>query len=126
MPIPGGPRPSHLPARRLPEVAEQVQGAIHAPGDTSEVMVSGVSLSSRTVHPGDLYAALPGQRAHGADYAQDALAAGAVAVLTDPAGAERAAGTGLPVILVEEPRAGSARSPPGSTAARPSACSPWG
>ncbi len=105
MPIPGGPRPSHLPARRLPEVAEQVQGAIHAPGDTSEVMVSGVSLSSRTVHPGDLYAALPGQRAHGADYAQDALAAGAVAVLTDPAGAERAAGTGLPVILVEEPRA---------------------
>lgn len=43
------------------------------------------------MRPGDLFAALPGSRAHGADFAADALDAGAVAVLTDAAGAERQA-----------------------------------
>ena len=42
--------------------------------------------------PGDLYAALPGARSHGADFAAQAADAGAVAVLTDPAGATAAAG----------------------------------
>ena len=49
--------------------------------------VTGLSLSSQRVQPGDIYAALPGSRAHGASYAADAVAAGAVAVLTDEEGA---------------------------------------
>jgi UDP-N-acetylmuramoyl-L-alanyl-D-glutamate--2,6-diaminopimelate ligase len=68
-----------------------------------------VTLSSRTVRPGDLYAALPGARTHGAAYVAEAAAAGAVAVLTDPDGAERAVHAGgaggLPVLVVDEPRA---------------------
>ena len=64
-----------------------------------------MTLSSRTVRPGDLYAALPGARTHGAEYAADAARAGAVAVLTDPGGAARAAGAGLPVAVVPDPRA---------------------
>ncbi|HJX43708.1 MAG TPA: Mur ligase domain-containing protein, partial [Geodermatophilus sp.] len=48
--------------------------------------VTGVTLASTEVLPGDLYAALPGARTHGARYAADAAARGAVAVLTDPAG----------------------------------------
>ena len=51
------------------------------------VEVTGLSLSSQRVRPGDLYAALPGSRAHGATYAAEAVAAGAVAVLTDEEGA---------------------------------------
>ena len=53
---------------------------------TSAVAVSGISLSTARVRPGDLYAALPGARAHGADFAAQALAAGAVVVLTDAGG----------------------------------------
>jgi UDP-N-acetylmuramoyl-L-alanyl-D-glutamate--2,6-diaminopimelate ligase len=67
--------------------------------------VSGVTLASSEVRPGDLYAALPGARTHGVRFAADAAAAGAVAVLTDPAGVEAATATGLPVCAVADPRA---------------------
>ncbi|MEO5853522.1 MAG: UDP-N-acetylmuramoyl-L-alanyl-D-glutamate--2,6-diaminopimelate ligase [Nocardioides sp.] len=67
------------------------------------VEVTGVSLSTARIRPGDLYAALPGAHAHGADFAGDALAAGAVAVLTDPAGAARLA-AGTPALVVADVR----------------------
>ena len=58
--------------------------------------------------PGDLYAALPGARVHGATYAAGAVEAGAVAVLTDGAGAdlleEQGDGLGVPVLVLEDPR----------------------
>ena len=57
------------------------------------------------MRPGDLYAALPGSRHHGADFCGQAAAAGAVAVLTDPAGRDRAIRSGLPVFVVADPRA---------------------
>ncbi len=63
-----------------------------------------MSLVSRTVRPGDLYAALPGARTHGARFAADARRAGAAAVLTDAEGAEIAAGSGLPMLVIERPR----------------------
>ena len=47
--------------------------------DVGGVHVRGVTLSSRDVRPGDLYAALPGLRTHGARFARDAVAAGAIA-----------------------------------------------
>jgi len=68
-----------------------------------DVAVTGVSLDSRRVRPGDLYAALPGQHAHGAQFAAQALAHGAVAVLTDAAG-RALLGDDLPVIVVPDPR----------------------
>jgi UDP-N-acetylmuramoyl-L-alanyl-D-glutamate--2,6-diaminopimelate ligase len=64
--------------------------------------VTGVTLRAGEVRPGDLFAALPGARAHGADFATEAVAAGAVAVLTDPAG--RARVTGVPVLVHPRPR----------------------
>jgi UDP-N-acetylmuramoyl-L-alanyl-D-glutamate--2,6-diaminopimelate ligase len=67
--------------------------------------VSGVTLDSRAVCPGDLYAALPGARVHGAAYCDDAVAAGAVAVLTDPDGRARAVASGVPVFVLTDPRA---------------------
>ncbi len=69
------------------------------------VTVHGVTLSSRTVRPGDLYAALPGSRTHGSAFAEDAARAGAVAVLTDLAGAAPVAAAGLPALIVPAPRA---------------------
>jgi UDP-N-acetylmuramoyl-L-alanyl-D-glutamate--2,6-diaminopimelate ligase len=69
------------------------------------VPVTGVTHASTEVRPGDLYAALPGSRRHGADFIPAVAAAGAVAVLTDPAGAPAAAEAGLPALIVPDPRA---------------------
>jgi len=66
--------------------------------------VSGVTLDSRAVAPGDLYVALPGTKVHGAAFCADAVAAGAVAVLTDPDGRARAMATGVPVFVLADPR----------------------
>ena len=66
--------------------------------------LTGCTLDSRAVQPGDLYAALPGARAHGADFAAQAAAAGARAFLTDPAGAERCAAYDVPVLVSDDPR----------------------
>lgn len=102
------PRP--LPALSTPlhDLLERVPALASATlvGDPATA-VSGVSLNSREIRPGDLYAALPGANAHGATFAGAAVADGAVAVLTDPAGLEllRAAGIEVPVVVREDPRA---------------------
>lgn len=71
-------------------------------------VVSGVAFDSREVRPGDLYVGLPGARVHGASFAADARAAGALAHMTDAAGAALAADAGLPVAVVDDPRAAMA------------------
>ncbi|GAB7003750.1 UDP-N-acetylmuramoyl-L-alanyl-D-glutamate--2,6-diaminopimelate ligase [Nocardioides sp. AN3] len=63
----------------------------------SATEVTGLSLSTQRILPGDLYAALPGSRVHGIDFVADALEAGAVAVLTDEVGAHRVR-TGSPLL----------------------------
>jgi UDP-N-acetylmuramoyl-L-alanyl-D-glutamate--2,6-diaminopimelate ligase len=79
-------------------------GGPAGPG-AAETPISGVTLASGEVQPGDLYAALPGARTHGVRYVADAVARGAVAVLTDPTGRDEAVATGLPVCVVADPRA---------------------
>ncbi|MHB0907086.1 UDP-N-acetylmuramoyl-L-alanyl-D-glutamate--2,6-diaminopimelate ligase [Streptomyces argenteolus] len=96
---PGAPRPDRLRPTSLGELAARL-GA--GPQDAGEV--TGITHDSRAVRPGDVYAALPGARFHGADFAAQAAGLGAAAILTDPAGAERAAATGLPVLVTEDPR----------------------
>ena len=72
-----------------------------------DTVVSGVTLDSRSVQSGDLYAALPGATTHGARFASGARDAGATAILTDPVGAQLVAEQGvvLPVLVHPEPRA---------------------
>jgi UDP-N-acetylmuramoyl-L-alanyl-D-glutamate--2,6-diaminopimelate ligase len=65
-------------------------------------MITGIIHDSRQVRTGDLYAALPGAKLHGAAHIGQAAEAGAVAVLTDSTGA--AAASGLPVVVVDDPR----------------------
>nr|WP_246095229.1 UDP-N-acetylmuramoyl-L-alanyl-D-glutamate--2,6-diaminopimelate ligase [Streptomyces roseicoloratus] len=96
------PRPERLRPTPLGELAGRL--GTELPGAGHGVAVSGITHDSRAVRPGDVYAALPGARAHGADFVAQAAGLGAAAVLTDPAGAERAAATGLPVLVVEDPR----------------------
>ena len=78
-------------------------GHSHSPNDLG--FLSGLTLDSRSVKPGDLYVALPGAHVHGAAFCADAVAAGAVAVLTDPDGRAPAIASGVPVFLLADPRA---------------------
>jgi UDP-N-acetylmuramoyl-L-alanyl-D-glutamate--2,6-diaminopimelate ligase len=97
------PRPQgtrHLP---LTDLAARIGASVSGDG---QVAVTGVTHDSRAVAPGDLYAALPGLRTHGAVFAEAAVAAGARALLTDPDGADRVAAAGLsvPQLVVDRPR----------------------
>ncbi|WP_425556054.1 UDP-N-acetylmuramoyl-L-alanyl-D-glutamate--2,6-diaminopimelate ligase [Kitasatospora nipponensis] len=67
--------------------------------------VTGITHDSRAVRPGDLYVAITGATHDGAAYIGPAVAAGAVAVLTDAAGAAGAGDAGVPLLVVEQPRA---------------------
>ena len=69
---------------------------------TESVNVTGISQSSNEISTGDLFIALPGEKFHGAQFAADAIEQGAVAVLTDLAGAAMV--SGVPVLVVENPR----------------------
>ncbi|MFI5933411.1 UDP-N-acetylmuramoyl-L-alanyl-D-glutamate--2,6-diaminopimelate ligase [Actinoplanes sp. NPDC051494] len=103
--MPGIPRPQTVRPYRLADLAVLVE-AVPAVNDAdNDAAITGVTHASGEVRPGDLYAALPGARRHGAEFAGAAAEAGAVAVLTDPAGRELAAGAGLPVVVVPDPRA---------------------
>ena len=70
--------------------------------------IAGITLDSRRVRPGDLYVALPGANAHGAKFLGQAVASGAVAAFTDPAGAALArqsdANAELPMLIAPDPR----------------------
>ncbi|UFU04227.1 UDP-N-acetylmuramoyl-L-alanyl-D-glutamate--2,6-diaminopimelate ligase [Ruania suaedae] len=68
--------------------------------------VTGVSLDNRLTAAGDLFAALPGARTHGAEHAPAAVAAGAVAILTDRDGVARLerAGLEVPVLVAADVR----------------------
>ena len=69
--------------------------------------VVGVSVDSSDVARGEMFVALPGFTHHGARFAPEAVAAGAVAVLTDEAGAAMvgAALPRVPVLVTDDPRA---------------------
>jgi len=98
-------RPTAVAAVPLAAIGAAIGVAV--PGASGSVQVTGISLNSRSVRPGDLYVALPGATRHGADFVSQAVDAGAVAVLTDDAGARLLAlghDIAVPVLLAHEPR----------------------
>lgn len=74
-------RPQDPPRTRLGALLSSFE-ELTLEGDP-DVEITGICLDSRRVQPGDLYVALAGATSHGADFAEQAFAAGAVAVLTD-------------------------------------------
>jgi UDP-N-acetylmuramoyl-L-alanyl-D-glutamate--2,6-diaminopimelate ligase len=73
-------------------------------GSVDGVEVTGVTVGTGDLHPGDLFVGIHGLNSHGASYAAAARQGGAVAIVTDPAGAEIAADAGLPILIVDDPR----------------------
>ena len=71
-----------------------------------DVEISGLSVDSRLVEPGHLFAALPGVNMHGGEFIQYAVRMDAAAVLTDANGAKIAAEylDNVAVIIADNPR----------------------
>ncbi|MGT2460442.1 UDP-N-acetylmuramoyl-L-alanyl-D-glutamate--2,6-diaminopimelate ligase [Sinomonas atrocyanea] len=104
-------QPAIRPARVDPVPLAEIAALLGLPEDGLEdgPAVTGVTLDSRSVVPGDVYFALPGASRHGADFARQAVEAGAVAIVTDPDGAQQLAlsetSADVPVLVVDAPRA---------------------
>lgn len=96
-------RPAHPPRRRLDDLAARFGGDVR--GDAAGVELSGITLATADLRPGEAFVAIRGVNRHGAELAATAAATGAVAVITDEAGAAIAADAGLPVVVVDDPRA---------------------
>jgi UDP-N-acetylmuramoyl-L-alanyl-D-glutamate--2,6-diaminopimelate ligase len=106
--VPAPPRPARIVPVPLATLLARADARLIADSpDAADLAVTGTTLRAQHVLPGDLFAALPGARAHGADFSDQAVAAGAVAVLTDAAGAERPAlrDAGVPILVHTDPRA---------------------
>lgn len=90
-------RPHVLPrSARLADLAATVPGAVC----TADVAVTGITIDSRDVQPGDLFAALRGSDFDGHAYLEQAIARGAAAVLVE----ELPAGLNIPAIIVGNSR----------------------
>ncbi|MDA0164850.1 UDP-N-acetylmuramoyl-L-alanyl-D-glutamate--2,6-diaminopimelate ligase [Solirubrobacter ginsenosidimutans] len=69
-------------------------------GDGPDVVVTGLTFDNRLVAPGTLFFCVPGFTRDGHDFAADAVARGAVALVV-----QRPLGLGVPEVLVEDVRA---------------------
>jgi len=93
-------------------VLSKISHSIGATSSTSEadlakVLITGITHNDSDVQAGDLFIALPGAKRHGAEFAANALKQGAVAVVTDAAGAKLI--SGIPVLVVANPRLAAGR-----------------
>jgi UDP-N-acetylmuramoyl-L-alanyl-D-glutamate--2,6-diaminopimelate ligase len=107
MSLPTALRPGVGAGLPLPALAAQV-GAVPAEGSViPDLRITGVTLWAQDAAPGDLYAALAGSSTHGGRYVGDAIARGAVAVLTDASGVAEIgahAPESVPVLIHPMPR----------------------
>src|SRR5690349_19235074 len=95
-------RPDAPPTHSLADLAARF--ADDTRGDLAGVSLTGLTLATADLRPGDVFVAVQGVNRHGAEFAAAAAEKGAVAVVTDAEGAEAAASSGLPVIVVADPR----------------------
>lgn len=82
--------------------------------DGASPVITGISVDSRMVEPGHLFAAMPGSRMHGGSFIQYALRMGAAAVLTDAEGADIAReeldASDAALVVTDDPRGALSRS----------------
>ena len=96
-------RPEHVSPRSLDILVSEL--GLRSIGNLRGVEVSGLTVMTREVTTGDMFVAVRGANRHGAEFASEARTNGAVAILTDDDGAAIAAECGLPIVIVESPRA---------------------
>ena len=95
-------RPANPPRRELSELASRFARDVR--GDAAGITVTGITLATADLRAGEAFVAIRGVNRHGAEFAAAAAEKGAVAIITDDAGAEIAASAGLPILIVDDPR----------------------
>ncbi|KTR94814.1 UDP-N-acetylmuramyl peptide synthase [Microbacterium testaceum] len=96
-------RPERPPQRDLAELARRF-GVRHV-GEVEGTTLTGITLATADLRAGEAFVAIRGVNRHGAEFAATAAERGAVAVITDADGAEIAGPAGLPIVVVDDPRA---------------------
>lgn len=94
-------RPRNPQSLPLSELASFLEGNHYG----EDPLVSGVSLHTGLVAPGDLFVALAGAHGHGSEFWPEAFARGARAALTDEVGRMALGGDPPPLVVVADPRA---------------------
>ncbi len=84
------------------EIATATHGTLSGVVDVDSPRVTGVTVDSRDVEAGDLFVAIAGDRVDGHDFAEGAIAAGAVCVLSARP-LQAADGSALPCVVVDDP-----------------------
>lgn len=96
-------RPANPPRRELSELATRFAREVR--GDLSGVALSGITLATADLRAGEAFVAIQGVNRHGAEFAEIVAEKGAVAIITDADGAAIAEPAGLPILVVDDPRA---------------------
>lgn len=98
----GSLRPEHPQPRVLSGLVSDL--GLSSTDSLDNIDVSGITLTTKDVRPGDIFVGMPGAKVHGAKFVDAAIEAGAVALLTDQAGAELASGSSIPIVVVDDVR----------------------
>lgn len=96
-------RPDVVQPVNLARFAEHFNLSAAAPAES--ISLTGISMNTGDLRPGDLFVAMPGKKTHGANFVEKAIEQGAVAVVTDAAGIELLGKISIPVLELENPRA---------------------
>lgn len=98
----GSLRPEHPQPRALTGLVTEL--GLSSEDSLEDIEVTGITLTTKDVRPGDIFVGMPGAKVHGARFVSAAVEAGAVALVTDSDGAEIAQGCGIPVVVVPQVR----------------------
>ena len=79
-------RPESVKPISLSELANRFDLLFKA--EQASIVVTGISMNTGDLRPGDLFVAMPGKKTHGANFVTKAIELGAVAVITDSVGKE--------------------------------------
>jgi len=93
-------RPEHVTPVSFRELCKSFQ--LELP--ENDVNLTGISMNTGDVRPGDLFVAMPGLKTHGANFVAKAIELGAVAVITDKTGLELLYEITIPFARLEDPR----------------------
>jgi UDP-N-acetylmuramoyl-L-alanyl-D-glutamate--2,6-diaminopimelate ligase len=93
-------RPDHVKPVSFLELARHFGLAT----ENNEASLTGISMNTADLRPGDLFVAMPGLKTHGANYIAKALEQGAVAVISDRVGLDLIGDVAIPTALLENPR----------------------
>jgi UDP-N-acetylmuramoyl-L-alanyl-D-glutamate--2,6-diaminopimelate ligase len=86
-------------------LADLIDADIRLVGGVPQTVITNVAVNGRELRANGLFAALPGRNEHGAQHYEQAVASGAVAILTDPAGLAVIVDACIPVLVTPDPRA---------------------